>query len=123
VSVISPVVPLLVVASNQPIPGYGVRPTATLTQQVNKGLSTGGYCAPTPNGTVVCSSSPFLPVKSSGTALPSGFLAGWQYWQASIVMQLIICAVALAVSAFLLPPIRRRFGLRRRTVVAATAPA
>jgi len=128
VSVISPVVPLLVVASNQPISGYGVRPTATLQQQVSKGLSTGGYCAPTPNGGVVCSSngSPFLTIqatKNTGTALPSGFLAGWQYWQASIVMQLIICAVALAVSAFLLPPIRRRFALRRRTVVTATAPA
>ena len=112
ISIISPIVPLLVVAANQPLPGYGVRPTATVQQQVSKGLSSGGYCASTPNGGVVCSSngSPFLAVqgaRSSGTALPSGFMAGWQYWQASIVMQLVICAVAIAVSAYMLPPVRR----------------
>jgi ABC-type transport system involved in multi-copper enzyme maturation permease subunit len=128
VTMISPVVPLLVVAYNNPLPGYGVRPTGTLNQQANNGLTTGGYCAPTPQGGVVCSSNagPFLTAgaaKSSGTTLPSGFLAGWQYWQASIVMQLMICAAALAISAFLLPPIRRRFGIRRRQLAPATAPA
>ena len=127
VSVISPVVPLVVLAYNSPLPGYGVRPTATLQQQVSKGLANGGYCAPTVNGGVVCNSngSTFLNVqgaKSSGGALPSGLFANWQYWQASIVMQLVICAAALAISALLLPPIRR-FRIRRRAVVPATAPA
>ena len=112
-AVISPVVPLLVMAYNQPLPGYGVRPTATMQQQVGKGLANGGYCAPTVNGGVVCSSSgsPFLSVQGAaanpGSTLPTGLFSGWQYWQASIVMQLVICAVALAISALLLPPIRR----------------
>lgn len=112
-TLISPVVPLMVLASNQPIPGYGVRPTATMEQRVSNGLAKGGYCGPAGvNGGVVCSSngSAFLTVqgaKNPGTALPTGFLAGLQYWQASIVIQLMICAVALALSALLLPPIRR----------------
>jgi hypothetical protein len=59
--------------------------------------------------------------QNPGTTLRSGLFTGLQYWQASIVMQLMICAVALALSAFLLPPIRR-FHLRRRRVV-APAPA
>ena len=127
VSVISPVLPLIVLAYNSPVPGYGVRPTATLQQQVGKSLATGGYCAPTVNGGVLCSSngSPFLTVqgaKSSGGALPSGLFANWQYWQASIVMQLVISAAALAISALLLPPIRR-FRIRRRVPVPAPASA
>ena len=128
VTLISPVVPLLVVATQQPLPGYGVRPTATIQQQVSKGLASGGYCSPTGNGGVVCSSngSPFLNVqgaRNSGSTLPSGLFAGWQYWQASIVMQLVICAVALAISAFLLPPIRPVRLRRRALVEPATAPA
>jgi ABC-type transport system involved in multi-copper enzyme maturation permease subunit len=125
IALISPVVPLVVVATGQPVPSYGVRPTATLQQQVSKGLASGGYCSSTGNGGVVCSSngSPFLTIqatRSTGTALPTGFLAGWQYWQASIVMQLVICAAALALSAFLLPPIGR-FRRRRRGVAPAAA--
>jgi ABC-type transport system involved in multi-copper enzyme maturation permease subunit len=126
-SLISPVVPLAVLAYNSPLPGYGVRPDATMQQQVNKGLSGGGYCAPVANGGVVCTSnaSPFVngqPAKSGAGALPSGLFANWQYWQASIVMQLVISAAALAISALLLPPIRR-FRIRRRAVIPATAPA
>ena len=128
VSVISPVVPLLVMAYNQPLQSYGVRPNATMQQQVSKGLASNGYCAPTVNGGVVCTSngSAFLNVQgaqSPGSALPTGLFSGWQYWQASIVMQLVISAAALAISALLLPPIRR-FGFRRRRAAApATAPA
>ncbi|HET7419735.1 MAG TPA: ABC transporter permease [Candidatus Dormibacteraeota bacterium] len=126
VTMISPVVPLLVVAYQQPLPGYGVRPSATLQQQVNKGLATGGYCTSTYNGGVVCSSTGNGLVnvpggQNPGAALPSGLFAGWQYWQASIVMQLMICAAALALSAFLLPPIRR-FAVRRKAIP-VTAPA
>jgi ABC-2 type transport system permease protein len=125
VSVIGPIVPLVVLASNSPLPGYGVRPTGTLQQQVGKGLANGGYCAPSAGGGTVCSSngSTFLNVqgaKSAAGALPSGLFANWQYWQASIVMQLVICAAALAISALLLPPIRR-FRIRRRAAP-ATAP-
>jgi hypothetical protein len=123
VTMISPVVPLLVMAYEQPLPGYGVRPTATVQQQVSKGLANGGFCQSTSNGGVICTSngSPFLNVQGAqpaGSALPSGLFTGWQYWQASIVMQLMICAAALAISAFLLPPIRR-FKLRRQVPVTA----
>jgi hypothetical protein len=48
-------------------------------------------------------------------AIPSGLFEGWQYWQATIVMQLAICLVALLASAFLLPPVRRLPWRRRRT--------
>ena len=112
VSFISPIVPLLVVASNQPLYPYGVKPTAAAQQQLNKALAGGGYCATLANGGVTCSSnaSPFptgRAARNPSSTLPSGFMAGWQYWQASIVMQLVICVVAIAISALLLPPVRR----------------
>jgi ABC-type transport system involved in multi-copper enzyme maturation permease subunit len=125
VALISPVVPLLVVASNQPVNGYGVRVSQAVQMQQIKGGSAG--CAPTLNGSVMCSSGPgpvafsSNPPSTPSTKLPTGFLAGLQYWQASIVMQLMICAVALAISAFLLPPVRRFHLRRRRALAAATA--
>ena len=76
---------------------------------------------PTVNGGVMCSSVAYPGGVATGTTLPTGFLAGLQYWQASIVMQLMICAVALAIAAALLPPIRR-FGWRRRPLPAPAAP-
>jgi len=132
VALISPVVPLLTIASNQPVSGYGVRYSAAAQNKLNATNGGGGYCAPALNGGVMCTStgSGFVAQGSAtyqfqfqnpGTTLRSGLFTGLQYWQASIVMQLMICAVALALSAFLLPPIRR-FHLRRRRVV-APAPA
>ena len=123
-ALISPVVSLFVIASGQPVPGYGIRPTLDSQVQLSKGGGSGA-CVPLPNGGVSCSSnagfsgySPGTGTASPGTTLHTGFLAGLQYWQASIVMQLMICAVALALSALLLPPIRR-FGWRRNRVPAA----
>ena len=115
VSLISPIVPLAVIASNQPVPGYGVRPLQAPSLPFQKGVPAGAsgttFCTQTPNGVMACNvtGSTVLggTAQTPGTMLPSGFLAGWQYWQASIVMQLMICAVALALSALLLPPIRR----------------
>ena len=52
--------------------------------------------------------------QASGNAIPSGLFEGWQYWQATIVMQLAICLVALLISAFLLPPVRRLPWRRQR---------
>jgi hypothetical protein len=43
----------------------------------------------------------------SGNAIPSGLFQGWQYWQATVAIQVGICIVALLVSAILLPPVRR----------------
>jgi ABC-type transport system involved in multi-copper enzyme maturation permease subunit len=114
VALISPVVPLLVVASNQPVSGYGVRPSRDSQVRLSNGgsgFANGGYCTPNLNGGVMCTGSSFTAsfgkAQSPGGKLQSGLFTGWQYWQASIVMQLMICAVALAISAFLLPPVRR----------------
>ena len=119
-SMISPVVPLLVIASNQPVSNYGVRPSQPMQLQLQKGIGPSGvtatYCAPTLNGGGFCSSSGpgyGANISNPGGKLPTGFLAGLQYWQASIVMQLMISALALALAAFLLPPIRRLRWWRR----------
>jgi hypothetical protein len=120
VTLLSPVLPLVTIATNAPINGYGYR---------NSFLGgNGGYCTSQPNGGVSCYStavsmpavgtakgsyvSPTMASPASGTKLPSGFFRGWQYWQASVVMQLVVCLAALAFSAYVLPPIRR-FRLRR----------
>jgi ABC-type transport system involved in multi-copper enzyme maturation permease subunit len=118
VTLLSPVVPLLNIATSQPLGSYGVRYTNGGPGFLQQG---GGYCTTLPGGVTQCSSSA-VPVsvgkgyfpganQTSGTTLPTGLFAHWQYWQASVVMQLMICLGALAFSAFLLPPVR---GLRLR---------
>jgi hypothetical protein len=124
ITLVSPVLPLITIATNAPVSGYGVR-----YKNVNQGgpaylNSSGGvqqYCVPGPNGSVMCQaassgSSVSLFAQNSATSLPSGLFKGWQYWQASVVMQLMICLAALLFSALLLPPVRR-FRLRRRSSV------
>lgn len=117
ITFLSPVLPLLTIATNQPIQGYGVR-------YPNGGGGSGGACTVQPGGSTFCSSGAGSPVQgppaayvsgasNSTTTIPSGPFSGWQYWQASIVMQLVICAFALALSAYVLPPVRR-LRLRRR---------
>jgi ABC-type transport system involved in multi-copper enzyme maturation permease subunit len=118
VTLLSPIVPLVTIATNAPINGYGYR--------MNYGGGGGGnYCVSQPNGGGSCFSTavavpavakggyagPSMATPASGTKLPSGLFQGWQYWQASVVMQLVLCLAALAFSAYVLPPIRR-FRLR-----------
>ena len=117
VSYLGPIVPLLTIATNAPVAGgYGVRGGSS--------LSAGGSsvtCATTGTGVQSCfqtgpNGQPFVAaVQGGGTALPTGPFKGWQYWQASVAMQLVICVVALVASALLLPPVRRlrRFSLAR----------
>src|SRR5438067_5265942 len=122
VTLVSPVIPLVTIATNQPVSGYGVR--IDYSRYTKGSSAAGGYCTPTVNG-AMCTSGPvygFGTNQNTGTTLPSGLFKGWQYWQASVVMQLMICAVALAFSALILPPVRR-FHLRRRRPVTAPAPA
>jgi len=104
VTLISPLLPLLVIASNQPLGSYGVSYSSNAVD-----ISKGGSCVSTPDGGTACSGSGAYTVATvqSGTRLPDGLFKGWQYWQASVVMQLMICAAALALSAFVLPPVRR----------------
>ena len=122
VTLISPVVPLLTVASNQPVQGYGFRYKDGSQGASSKGApAQAGFCAPTVNGGVTCSSAVYQFTSATGTTLPSGLFAGWQYWQASIVMQLLICAIALLFSALVLPPVRRFRPWRRRAAATAAA--
>jgi ABC-type transport system involved in multi-copper enzyme maturation permease subunit len=112
ITMLSPVLPLLTIASGQPIQGYGVRYAAG-----GPGFnSVGTSCTFQPNGTQVCFSGSipaggaapiFAAPPATGSTVPSGLFQGWQYWQASVAMQLAICALALAISALLLPPVRR----------------
>jgi hypothetical protein len=60
---------------------------------------------------------PYNPVQPSGTTIPSGLFSGWQYWQATVTMQLVIALIALLVSVILLPPIRHLPWRRRARAV------
>src|SRR5207237_2785142 len=51
ITLVSPVIPLITIATNQPVSGYGTRYTQT---QLSKLSSGGSYCAPTVNGGVMC---------------------------------------------------------------------
>jgi len=109
VTYLSPIVPLVAIADNgQPLVNYLIRydyPNNVLIQ-----ASGGTVCKPLGNGGTVCSSSSGAigpVVTATGTAIPSGPFAKWQYWQATVFLQLAIGLFALLVSAFLLPPVRR----------------
>ena len=114
ITMLSPVLPLLTIATNAPISNYGVR---------FPNFNGGQTCATGPNGVTNCFSTGgggpavlnLASSQPSGTTIPTGLFAGWQYWQASIVMQLVICLAALICSALALPPVHR-FRPRRRPV-------
>jgi ABC-type transport system involved in multi-copper enzyme maturation permease subunit len=124
ITYLSPLIPLFTIANNGwPFPTYGVR----YPNNPNQLQQVGGSCKPLPNGGTVCASSsggfstPQYLQQASGTAIPSGLFEGWQPWQASIVMQLAICLIALGVSGLLLPPVRR-FPWRRRHPASESTP-
>jgi ABC-2 type transport system permease protein len=81
--------------------GYGVTQIAPLQAGVKGIPAQAGFATST-----IYNASP-------GPTIPSGLFQGWQYWQATALIQLAIFVVALALSAYLLPPIRR-FRPRRR---------
>jgi ABC-type transport system involved in multi-copper enzyme maturation permease subunit len=127
ITFLSPMLPLLYIAGNGQLPfPYGVRDNGLYLNQGGGGttvcgISPGGgkFCSTTGNGPIAITSSGsgFTNLTTgSSTAIPSGLFEGWQPWQATIVMQLGICLVALLASAFLLPPVRR-LPWRRRGVV------
>ena len=110
VTFISPALPLITIATNQPIAGYGYR----FNNPSNNGgpylVQTGANstCFPAPNGQgVICKGGPVIIQSTQGAAIADGLFKGWQYWQASVVMQLVISVLALAFAAIMLPPVRR----------------
>ena len=121
VTYLSPILPLLVVGTNGPVNGYGIRNSGIFLTQGG-----GMACSSGPNGVQSCYSTtvPYgkgfvgQPPQPSGTTIPSGLFSGWQYWQATITMQLAISLVALILSAILLPPIRHLPWRRRARVMA-----
>jgi hypothetical protein len=110
VTYLSPVLPLVTIGTNQPITWYGVRYPQS---GFGGGACVGPYgssCAVPlgPNG-VPIGKGGFVrtPVQPSGTTIPSGLFSGWQYWQATITLQLLLSLGALILSVILLPPTRR----------------
>jgi ABC-type transport system involved in multi-copper enzyme maturation permease subunit len=138
VTMLSPILPLVTIANNAPIPCYGSRYSNSARDALLRSGGGGGYIGPQgASSTVLCVVSgggyqtamamspkgsyggPSQTSATAGTKITSGLFQNWQYWQANVVMQLVICFLALALSAYILPPIRR-FRLRRTP---ATAPA
>jgi ABC-2 type transport system permease protein len=119
---LSPIMPLVAIATNAPpFTGGGI---SFVRYQYQGGP---GYkSAPVQCNGNFCASTVYNPsgkggiAPPTGTVIPSGLFQGWQYWQATVGIQLAICLVALLVSALLLPPVRRVPWRRRRP---ASAPA
>jgi ABC-2 type transport system permease protein len=57
--------------------------------------------------------STMIVAPQQATRIPSGPFAGWQYWQATIALEGALAILALALSAAVLPPVRR-YPWRRR---------
>ena len=114
VTYLSPIIPLITIGTNGPVGGYGIRNGGGLYGGGGGGYSCSGSSnGPTtcqaigPNGVVLGKGVPGRPIATaSGTSIPSGMFSGWQYWQASVTMQLVISVIALILGALLLPPIR-----------------
>ena len=50
---------------------------------------------------------PYYPQTTNvGTKIPSGAFKGWQFWQATVTLQLAVCLIALVASALFLSPVR-----------------
>jgi ABC-2 type transport system permease protein len=129
VTYFSPIIPLVTIATNGPINGYGVRYPNGGTVFQGGGVS----CGSGPNGIQTCQAisangaiigKPYIgnPPQATGTSIPSGLFRGWQYWQATVALQLVLCLIALIASALLLPP-TRRLPWRRRAPTPAPAGA
>ena len=112
VTYLSPIIPLITIATNGPISGYGIRNGGGYSGGGGVSCSSGPYggaqtCYSTAYGKGFAGPPNGVNQQVSGTAIPSGLFSGWQYWQATVVMQLVLSLVALAISALLLPPVRR----------------
>jgi ABC-type transport system involved in multi-copper enzyme maturation permease subunit len=110
---LSPLIPLITIGTNGPITNFGVRTGGPLYGTSGSSTTT---CAITPGGFKSCyGGGPTGPIgkgstvymaQATGTVIPSGLFTGWQYWQATVTLQLAICLVALILGAMLIAPIR-----------------
>ena len=114
VTYLSPLIPLITIGTNGPVTNFGVRNGGPLYGTSGSSTTT---CAITPGGTQSCyqvgpagpigkGNSIAYPAPATGTVIPSGLFTGWQYWQATVTLQLAICVVALILGAMLIAPIR-----------------
>ena len=105
VTYLGPIVPLVAIALDTPVSGYGVAGgssggSGVACSSTGPGAQT---CYPTgPSGQVYYSGQ-----ATTGPVLTSGPFAGWLYWQATVAMQLALCVLALALAALALPPVGR----------------
>jgi ABC-type transport system involved in multi-copper enzyme maturation permease subunit len=114
VTYVSPIIPLITIGTNGPITNFGVRNGGNPLYATS---GAGMGCSVTPAGAKTCyqvgPNGPIgkgvigpYPAQATGTTIPSGLFKGWQYWQATVALQLAICVVALILGALLLSPIR-----------------
>ena len=116
VSYLSPLLPLVTIGTNSPVTWYGVRNSPAGFSSACAGPYGSSCAVPLgPNGVAIGKGFVRTPPQPTGTAIPSGLFSGWQYWQATVTMQLLLSLAALIVSATLLPPIRH-LPWRRPTV-------
>jgi hypothetical protein len=121
VTYLSPIMPLIAIATNAPpLTNYFVR----YDYQNGAGYSSAAVMC---KGNVCSSGGPAYTTSGKGgsgvastTEIPSGLFKGWQYWQATVGIQLTISLIALLLSAVLLPPVRRLPWRRRRPAVEPT---
>jgi ABC-type transport system involved in multi-copper enzyme maturation permease subunit len=121
VTYLSPIMPLVAIATNAPpLTNYFVR----YDYQSGAGYSSAAVMC---KGNVCSSGGPAYTTSGKGgsgvastTEIPSGLFKGWQYWQATVGIQLTISLIALLLSAVLLPPVRRLPWRRRRPAVEPT---
>lgn len=127
VTFLSPIIPLITIGTNGPISNYGFRNGNIYPMAGGSGMA----CSSTPGGAQSCYpvgpggpltkgmiGRPYNPVQARGTTIPSGLFSGWQYWQATVTMQLVISLIALIVAALLLSPVRHLPGKKRRAALA-----
>ena len=109
ITYLSPIPALAWVAGPGLGSSFGVR-------TVNTASGSSTVCSVSPGGVQSCTSSgsfaPSRPLIAPATppppgVIPSGFFAGWRYWQATVTLQLGLALLALLVSTLLLPPVRR----------------
>ncbi|TMF54661.1 MAG: ABC transporter permease [Chloroflexi bacterium] len=126
VSYLSPILPLITIA-NQPVSSYGIRNgnvpmnsggfSSGSAQVICKAGPAGNSCV-TVSGPNVVSGAGVVSPPATVSTIPSGPFAGWQFWQATVVLQLVVVVIALIVSGLLLPPVRR-LPWRKRAAPAA----